>query len=117
MIKRLLQRLFRWLWPAKTEPENPNLFWVRRVVDEPKTIEERLVYVVGEPGHEWEAILLCPCGCGDVIKLNLLRFEKRPTWHVVANSGNKATLIPSVWRKTGCLSHFIVSEGEIRWCP
>ncbi len=116
MLKRLFKRLLQWIWPAKPEPEDPNLFLIRRLDDEPSIVEDRLVYVIGETGYEWEAILRCPCGCGDLIKLNLLPFESRPTWRVEASSGIKATLIPSVWRKTGCRSHFIVSGGEIRWC-
>jgi hypothetical protein len=25
-------------------------------------------------------------------------------------------LYPSVWRKGGCRSHFIMRKGRIRWC-
>jgi hypothetical protein len=26
------------------------------------------------------------------------------------------TVLPSVWRATGCLSHFIIWKGRVWWC-
>ncbi len=58
-------------------------------------------------------IIKCPCGCGDEIKVNL---DKRagPAWGIYRKNG--ITLYPSVWRDSGCKSHFILWDDEIYWC-
>ena len=57
-------------------------------------------------------ILKCPCGCDDEIPLNLdLRAGK--AWRIYGVRDEQLTLFPSVWRDTGCLSHFIIWSGQI----
>ena len=75
-----------------------------------------VVYVVGEQGNEWLAAFYCPCGCKAEIHLNMLCCDDRPTWSVSEDFRRRATLIPSVWRNIGCKSHFLVTNGRIRWC-
>ena len=72
-------------------------------------------------------LLKCPCGCEDVISLNV-DYRAGKSWRLYQGKGNRLSLFPSVWRDTGCLSHFIVRNGEIdlfgdreqsshRWLP
>lgn len=57
-------------------------------------------------------ILRCPCGCGEDIPINLdARAGK--AWRFYDDPRHGVTLYPSVWRDTGCESHFIVWRGEI----
>lgn len=60
------------------------------------------------------ALFDCPCGCGDVVVLNT---DPRtgPAWRIRVDSTG-ATLMPSVWRTTGCRSHFIIWRSTIWWC-
>ena len=78
-------------------------------------LHQARVYLVGEVGEEWKAAFLCPCGCRALIQLNLLP-ETRPRWLYHLATWQEVTLRPSVWRKTGCRSHFIMRKGRIRWC-
>lgn len=56
-------------------------------------------------------MLLCPCGCGDEIPINLdIRSGK--AWRIY-NKNNELTLFPSVWRDTGCAAHFIIRRNQI----
>src|SRR5205814_291355 len=57
-------------------------------------------------------LLKCPCGCGDEIPVNL---DKRAgkAWRLYGDAHAPVTLFPSVWRDTGCESHFIIWRGEI----
>ena len=57
-------------------------------------------------------LLKCPCGCGDEIPVNL---DKRAgkAWRLYGDAQAPVTLFPSVWRDTGCESHFIIWRGEI----
>jgi hypothetical protein len=56
----------------------------------------------------------CPDGCGDTITVNL---DPRTTkaWRFYRRY-NQISLFPSVWRDTGCKSHFIVWNDAIIWC-
>ncbi|WP_449415896.1 DUF6527 family protein [Ochrobactrum teleogrylli] len=57
----------------------------------------------------------CPCGCSDTIELMILR-QARPRWDIKVNKAGQPSLYPSVWRGSGCKSHFWVREGRILWC-
>lgn len=92
-----------------------SVYRARRVEDLPDVLEPFTVYLAGEDGHLWAAALLCPCGCGERIELNLLP-QARPHWTAQRLSDGRVTLMPSVWRQKGCKSHFFVRDGRIDWC-
>jgi len=84
------------------------------VDEEPGRPAPRTLHVLmraGEPAVGW---LVCPCGCGDVISLRLSG-QRSPRWYLRRAAG-PATLVPSVWRKAGCYSHFILRDGRVHWC-
>jgi len=56
-------------------------------------------------------VLGCPCGCGEVLPINL---DPRagPAWRLYRGRGG-ASLYPSVSRDSGCESHFIIWHDEI----
>ena len=86
----------------------------KRVTYFPDRYESSIVYVMGESGHLWAAAMLCPCGCGDVIELNLAK-NIRPCWRVIKHVDGLVTISPSVRRTIGCRSHFFVRHGKIDW--
>jgi Family of unknown function (DUF6527) len=86
-----------------------------RVEDLPDTLKPETLYVAGEEPYAWAAAMLCPCGCGDVIQLNLLK-QARPCWTVRRHRDGTMSVIPSVWRTKGCRSHFFVRQSRIQWC-
>jgi len=57
-------------------------------------------------------VFQCPCGCGDVISLNLMRGSTR-AWRLSISRGGRLSLSPSVDRTTGCRSHFWIIDGEV----
>ena len=56
-------------------------------------------------------VLGCPCGCGDQLTINLDP-RSGPAWRFFESEG-KITLYPSVWRESGCRSHFVVWRNTI----
>src|SRR4051812_22851407 len=60
------------------------------------------------------ALFDCPCGCGDLVIINTDP-RSGPAWRIRVDATG-ATLMPSVWRTTGCRSHFIVWRSSIWWC-
>jgi|ERR1051326_7849783 len=79
------------------------------------SIDAGKVYVVRSQGHTKWAQFRCPCGCGDVILLNLSA-SRRPKWIVRRDIFGRATIFPSIWRTEGCRSHFFIRRGKVDWC-
>ncbi len=65
-------------------------------------IEEGVVYIDDE--QMW---LRCPCGCGQVYKLNTYDGIK-PRWEYLPPNSIK----PSINHTTGCMSHFTITNGS-----
>ena len=108
-----LAEFWRWL----CSPFGGRRDLMRAVVSDgsmPSSLKPKVLYVVTEDGIAWQAALICPCGCGDRLDLNLLP-DERPCWRVGIGSDEIASLQPSVWRTEGCRSHFFLREGHIVW--
>jgi len=117
-MKRWFLRIWRllvaWLL-GRDEPSTlPAAFQIVQVTDDPDLILPNCLYAVGENGHLWHVVLLCPCGCGERISLNLLK-DDTPCW-TLTDAPGAPTLHPSVWRHVGCRSHFFLRSGRIEWC-
>ncbi|WP_420408134.1 DUF6527 family protein [Hoeflea sp.] len=81
----------------------------------PDIIRTRDIFLARDDGDDWAVALRCPCGCGDRLELLLIP-EARPRWSVRLEASGYPTLHPSIWRKTGCRSHFWIRDGRIKWC-
>lgn len=57
--------------------------------------------------------MVCPDGCGEKLTINL-DSRTGPAWKFFTGDGG--SLFPSVWRDTGCKSHFILWRARIYWC-
>lgn len=83
--------------------------------DYPDLVAEGRLYLIQDgTGQVWLAILRCPCGCGSDIQL-AMSASARPRWQFKGLLG-APTLVPSVWRKGGCRSHFFLRAGMVLWC-
>lgn len=104
--------------PEQRQPDEPTdgerLLRVVFVEDEPDELLPDVIYAVGEKGHLWQVTFACPCRCRARIALNLLP-DDSPRWRLRVDA-DVPTLIPSVWRKTGCRSHFFIRQGRVDWC-
>jgi hypothetical protein len=86
------------------------------VVDEtPEPAKRNALYIYSSSGHQWGAALVCPCGCENLIELNLLP-DASPCWKATQHLDSSISLFPSVWRKVGCRSHFWIKQGLVKWC-
>lgn len=84
-----------------------------QVTELPNSVGENTIYIVGENGFKWYLAMKCPCNCGDVIYLNLLK-ERYPCWKMKLKNG-LISINPSVWRTQKCKSHFVINKGNIIW--
>lgn len=106
-FQRLLTQFINWVTPA----------YRTRMVKEslPKTLDPKTVYVVEEDGYLEHASLICPCGCNEVLHMNLLP-DADPVWKLIRHNDGTVSLYPSVWRQRGCYSHFWFKKGRVLWC-
>ena len=59
-------------------------------------------------------VMACPDGCGEILPINL-DGRTGKAWRFYGQ-GNDLSLFPSVWRDSGCESHFILWRSRIYWC-
>lgn len=112
-MKTLFQCFRRWWfdWIGQSPPYE-TLFVES---DPPTEMVPNTFYVIIEDGFPWYASLVCPCGCGEVLHMNLLT-DERPYWSLVQHFSGLSSLRPSVKRTKTCKSHFWYIKGRIRWC-
>ena len=104
-----------WSWLLRLFRRDQPAFRFTVVLEEPELPQPNRIYLVGDEGRPWKGVLLCPCGCGDLIELNLSP-PGPPLWRVERIDGQRITMHPSIWRTAGCRSHFWIRDGEIVWC-
>lgn len=80
----------------------------------PQQIERGTLVHMVDAGKSWSVGFYCPCGCGDVIELLLLP-NLDPHWTLSVDTLGRPSLYPSVWRTTGCKSHFWLKNGRPVW--
>lgn len=96
-------------------PKNDRIKYSYEQTDDfPESINNSIIYIVGENELEWLAVLRCPCGCNDVIQLNLLK-ESSPSWNFFRHKNERITISPSINRIVNCKSHFSILKGEVWW--
>lgn len=68
--------------------------------------------VLIERGRPRWLLLSCPCGCGEEFPINL---DPRvgPAWRLYGNVQFQLSVFPSVWRESGCRSHYVVWRNRI----
>lgn len=81
----------------------------------PERFRNRHAVLMVDHGEQWSLGLNCPCGCGEVIELLLVE-EVDQNWSLHIDQVGRPTLKPSIWKSTGCRSHFWVTNGQIKWC-
>ena len=110
-----MKRWFKRIWKAFRSAFQPK-WHLTKVEDTPDRLKAHTAYLVGETGHEWTCAFNCPCGCREIVWLNLIKAPGRPTWRVEQHRCKTFSISPSVWRTAGCKSHFFLRRGRIDWC-
>lgn len=67
--------------------------------------------LISRGGHHRCVMLDCPCGCRSSLPINVDP-RSGPAWRLYS-PGPMLTLYPSVWRESGCNSHFVVRRGQV----
>jgi hypothetical protein len=70
--------------------------------------------LVSTAGKQKWLLLMCPCGCGQEIALNLMATHS-PRWQIRAGTSGAFSVHPSV-DATSCGAHFWLTDGRVSWC-
>ncbi|BDS06462.1 hypothetical protein NT6N_15020 [Oceaniferula spumae] len=108
---RLISKASAWFIRFFTKGEPP--YKVVYVEEPPTELNKNYLYLIGENEHLWHIVLLCPCGCNSHIYLNL-QPENHPVWTYRIQK-QRISIKPSVWRTSGCRSHFWITSGTVKW--
>lgn len=68
--------------------------------------------VLVERGRPRLLLISCPCGCGEEFPINL-DSRAGPAWRLYRNAHAGISVFPSVWRESGCKSHYIIWRNMI----
>jgi hypothetical protein len=109
-MKKWLEQSVKFLSQSQV---NEKKYLYQFSIEEPDSIDEWVIYIVGERANYWMITFKCPCGCDSVISLNLLK-GVRPRWKFKTRWGT-ISISPSVWRRVGCRSHFYIRKGRVDW--
>ena len=108
MPKKLRERLRAFFKRSKTHHSV--------IVEEmPGNLKPGILYIFDNAGYHWQMVMLCPCGCGDVLFINLVDTHN-PYWKYYLDNRSRITLRPSLHRKDRCRSHFFITKNKINWC-
>lgn len=88
-------------------------YTIQTAYDLPTSVPKRTVFIIGNKDCAWLISFRCPCGCKNLVQLNLLK-EANPFWSYTIKK-DKISIRPSIWRIRGCKSHFILKNGRILW--
>lgn len=95
-------------------PKDQKRILAKEVRELPSPLRLRTVYIVLEGKQKLHAAFICPCGCTATILLNLIR-DTDPYWKIRTGKVQGVSISPSIWRTSGCRSHFFIRRGKIIW--
>ncbi len=112
MLERVAAKISKWLKQLTSAKRRS--FSASQLNDPPDDVGADKLYLIGEEGKYWLAVLRCPCACGAVIQLPMSA-NADPCWRF-SGAHDNPSLWPSIHRLTGCKSHFFLRRGKIEWC-
>lgn len=69
--------------------------------------------LVGSGNHAKWIRFRCPCGCGELLALNLMASHS-PRWSFALDANRRVSVSPSV-HATTCGAHFVIRASRVDW--
>jgi len=112
-----LKRIWQFI-KQKIGPKRLRYFDDIKIVSSSKKAQLGMVpgvlILVGEQNNYKWLKFICPCGCGELQALNLMK-SHYPHWSVEINPNKRLTVYPSVHAQK-CGAHFWIRNNKIYWC-
>jgi hypothetical protein len=113
----MLNRAIKWFrnFVLDSFRKRPLKYKYKIVKELPQYPKKNVFYVEGDKINNdfWYGQMICPCGCKDILTLNLID-DISPRWNVSFRKG-EISITPSIWRTKNCKSHFWLNNGAIKW--
>lgn len=100
----MLHSLNLYKYKVELTSNNPNF----------EDIKDGTIILVGGKNYTKWAYLKCPCGCNELIMISLGK-GKYPNWNIDLDRFGRPSIHPSIYKTTGCKSHFWIIKGKIIW--
>ena len=110
-----MKKIIRWLCDLFTFKKKIHLVLTNEF---PRSFKSNIVYIEGDIKIKdyWYSKFVCPCGCGDILTLNLMD-DSPPSWRLNIDPQTKHfSFHPSIRRKIKCKSHFWIIKSQVIWC-
>jgi len=62
----------------------------------PERLDRKTLYIVQEDDYTEQAAMICPCGCKQILHMNMLS-DERPCWSLREHPDGFHSLHPSIW--------------------
>jgi hypothetical protein len=108
----MIKILFNWFCKLF---KRQKLYRAKFVNEIPDRFVNNIIYVIQNEGYSWQAVMICPCGCQNILYMNLIK-EHKPSWEIEVDKNRSVSLHPSINRIVGCKSHFFLKNSKIKWC-
>lgn len=82
---------------------------------QPESVVHGEFLVVGNRHFQKWVYFRCPCKCGKITMLPLSK-KNHPSWNLHIDWMYRPTLYPSIRELDGCISHYWIQNGLIKWC-
>ena len=91
----------------------PTVRTVRNQAEAVAEVAAGTIVIISPQGSPKSIKMLCPCGCGELLTIQLVRASGK-SWSLVRGTRGEVSLYPSVWRDFGCESHFLLRNNIAR---
>lgn len=114
-FRSLLKALGRFLYPwSRRINKFDDLVFVETYRGSADLLKPNALALVGTPENFKWLQLVCPCGCREIIAMNLMK-KYHPHWTVDVHEDATITVFPSI-HASKCGAHFWVRRNHVQWC-
>lgn len=113
-MNRLMRTLNRWRGRIRRQHRYAGLVRLDDSLDPGEYLARGNLVLVGSSGRAKWLQFRCPCGCGEVLSLNLMESHS-PRWRIQVDTQGQLSVSPSV-DVTTCGAHFFIRKNRVAWC-
>lgn len=110
---RLIGLIRKWWRHRRRRQHFEGVLHVDSSVDPAAALNGHKLVLIGPAEKPKWLRFACPCGCGQIIALNLMA-SHYPRWQVQLHDDGSLTAVPSVDSRI-CGSHFWIRRSKIDW--
>src|SRR2546425_7084985 len=112
-LRVLAASLRKWLLPWTRARRFAGVIFAEQKDDHTVALRASKLVLVGNREKIKWLKFICPCGCGEVQAVNLMKVHK-PYWTVDIHENESISVFPSIYARK-CGAHFWIRRNRIDW--